>query len=81
MKSKLLGVRRVQGVAKDTGKPYGYVELHTSYSVSRVSGEAVDKFRVYDNSGFDVVQNVRPGMMIDVDRDSDGNLIGLEICK
>lgn len=81
MKVNVVGTREQNGTGKD-GSKYSYVELHTIFKNGRVLGQAVEIIKVYSNSGFEsIARQIKAGMDIDVDRDSRGYLVGLDICK
>ena len=82
MKAKVLGKSRMDVVSKKTGQPFRATVLHSCYPHPQVpEGERVEQIMVSDTLECPVLGDIHPGSVIDVEYDSRGYVVDVQLRK
>lgn len=78
MKAKVLGIQNVDFVNSQTGERIVGYRLHLCYKDPDVTGERVDPRFFGDRLGLGpVISTLKPGVMVDLDTNPRGRVIGI----
>lgn len=80
MKVEVLGVQNLDYVSRRSGEQVKGVMLHSCFNDSAVEGRAVESIFISDKLDLDVVYDIKPGMIVEVEYNRRGNVSNVEIC-
>lgn len=81
MKVKVVGVQSVDYISRKTNEPVKGRTLHCVYKDPQVTGEAATGIFVSDKLGITSLNDVTPGMMVNVEYNNRGFVCDMAICK